>query len=362
MPGNLNQPQDSAGEAPVRLARLDGLRGLAACGVAFLYHPQSLFSSVALADVPRVLDWFQLWGWTLVDLFFLISGYIFAHVYLQGAGALARNSLSTFVVARVARLYPLHFTMLLLCALLFWRDPANTVFAFLAHLLMLQAFAQPIAHTFDGPSWSISIEVVCYVVFALGACGGKRTLGWVTVLAIVLSLMHFLLQGRPGGPWVGDGLPRGMLGFFLGQALWQVRGRLVLAPTSLLASLLVFGLALDMHQMSSLLPICLLAWPALLLLALRMPWMGSAPMKWLGDRSYAIYLVHFPLLLLAERWFGPLNGDRAMVWGVTSGFLIVVLLASDLCYRLIEVPARRSIRTAWQRHEARSLWRNTSPA
>lgn len=333
-----------------RLPQLDGLRGLAACGVAFLYHPQSLFTAQALANAPRPLPWFQTWGWTLVDLFFLISGYIFAHVYLQGR-AFSRDRISSFAVARVARLYPLHLVTLAVCAVLFFSDPANTAFAFLAHLFMLQAFVQPVAHTFNGPSWSISVEVVCYVLFALGACGGKRTLRWVTVLAIVGTILHFGLQGRPGGPWVGDSLPRGLLGFFLGQMIWRLRDRLADAPSTMLVCLLVFGLALDMGEMSPLLPLCLYAWPALMLLAMRSRWMGSAPMRWLGDRSYAIYLVHYPLLVLVERWWSPFDGGMGTVWAVTGCFAVAALVLADLSYRLIELPARKAIRGAWARRE-----------
>lgn len=276
-----------------RLTRLDGLRGLAACGVALLYHPQSLFAPAVNDALPGLLRWFQHWGWTLVDLFFLISGYIFAHVYLieRGPGqgyALNRKTLGAFTVARVARLYPLHFATLLICAVAFLGDPNNTSLAFMANLFMLQGFVGTVGHSFNGPSWSISVECLCYVLFALGAIGGRRMLQRVTALAIAGALLHFVVQGRSGGPWVGDGLPRALLGFFLGQVLWHARARLRHAPTGLLVCLMAIGIALDMGRMSSLLPLSLLAWPALLLVALRLKFMGSAPMRWLGDRSYAI--------------------------------------------------------------------------
>lgn len=349
MSETLAEQQPFGHEPAARLTQLDGLRGLAACGVAFLYHAQSLFTASALAGAPRLLVWFQTWGWSLVDLFFLISGYVFAHVYLHGEG-LTRDKLGGFAVARIARLYPLHLLTLCLCAVLFAGDPANTGFAFVAHLLMLQAFVQPVAHTFDGPSWSISVEMVCYVLFALAAARGARVLSWVTGLAILAALAHFLLQGRPGGPWVGDSVPSGLFGFFFGQVLWRLRGRLARTPAALLACLLVFGLALDMGRMSSLLPLILYAWPALLLLTLRARWMGSAPMRWLGDRSYTIYLVHFPLLLLAERWWTPFDGGMATVSAVTAAFAAAVLLVSDVCYRRFEMPARRAVKAAWERH------------
>ncbi|WP_395390832.1 acyltransferase [Novosphingobium sp. BL-8A] len=336
------------------MTRLDGLRGLAACGVALLYHPQALFAADVNEALPGLLRWFQHWGWTLVDLFFLISGYIFAHVYLveRGPGqgyVLKRGALGGFAVARAARLYPLHLVMLLVCAVAFLGNPDNTPLAFMANLFMLQGFVGAVGRSFNGPSWSISIECLCYVLFALGAVGGRRMLQRVTVLAILGALLHFAVQGRAGGPWVGDNLPRGLLGFFLGQVLWHARARLRHAPSGLLVCLMAIGIALDMGRVSSLLPLSLLAWPALLLLALRLKFMGSAPMRWLGDRSYAIYLVHWPILRVLDTQYSPIPGGIGTWFAVTLGFGVLVLLVSDLSFRYLETPARRAIRAAWQR-------------
>lgn len=337
-----------------RLTRLDGLRGIAACGVALLYHPQSLFAPETNATLPGVLHWFQHSGWMLVDLFFLISGYIFAHVYLvermPGQGfALRRETLADFAVARIARLYPLHLVMLLVCAVLFLGAQGNTPLAFMANLLMLQGFVGMVGLSFDGPSWSISVECACYILFALGAVGGRRTLQRVSVLAILGALLHFAIQGRAGGPWVGDGLPRGLLGFFLGQMLWQARARLRRAPTLLLVCLMAIGLSLDMGQASAVPPMSLLAWPALLLLSLRLKFMGAPPMRWLGDRSYAIYLVHWPVLKLGEQRLGHISGDFTTWLVVTVVYALAVLVIADLSYRWLETPARKAVRGAWQR-------------
>ena len=166
-----------------RLARLDGLRGVAACLVAFAYHPQELFAAGAFASAGPVVAWFHTWGWTFVDLFFLISGYLFAHVYLGADKLRTPADVADFAVARIARLYPLHLLMLLATGLLFWGKPENTPLAFAAHLVMLQAFVAPVAHTFVGPAWSLSVEVICYVLFALGAAAGPRALRLVTGLA-----------------------------------------------------------------------------------------------------------------------------------------------------------------------------------
>lgn len=342
----MAETRQTIGGGADRLARLDGLRGLAAAVVAFLYHAQVFFDPGHALAGPELLVWFQNWGWAFVDLFFVISGYIFAHVYLRGEG-LGKGRLADFAVARIARLYPLHIATLLACALLFAANPQNTWFAFLGHLAMAQAFVPPVAQSFNGPSWSISIEVVCYVLFAIGALGGKRTLRIVSMGAIACALLQLAALGRPGGPWVGDQLPRGLLGFFVGQALWHGRLRLARIPAPALVLALAIGLTIDVGRASPLLPMSLLAWPAALLLAMRVPLMESRPLLWLGDRSYSIYLIHSVVFMLAEQALP----ENVRGWGLALALVPVVLIASDLSYRLFETPARLAIRAAWQRRQ-----------
>jgi peptidoglycan/LPS O-acetylase OafA/YrhL len=112
------------------------------------------------------------WGWALVDLFFVLSGFVFAQAYLARGGLAGGRGWSAFWVARVARLWPLHLLMLGATALLLPR-PENTAAAFAAHLVMAQAFVGPVAASFDGPSWSLSVEAVCYLAFSLAALGGR---------------------------------------------------------------------------------------------------------------------------------------------------------------------------------------------
>ena len=79
MAGARSVPTDAA---PQRLARLDGLRGIAAVVVAFAYHPRVLFAPELFTSHGPVLSWLSHWGWTFVDLFFLLSGFILSYVYL----------------------------------------------------------------------------------------------------------------------------------------------------------------------------------------------------------------------------------------------------------------------------------------
>ena len=334
---------------PQRLARLDGLRGLAAVVVAFAYHPRILFAPELFTNHGPVVEWLSHWGWTFVDLFFELSGYIFAHVYLPGDKLARPGAMAQFGVARVARLYPLHLLTLLAVALFAWGQHGNTAGAFGLHLVMLQNFVRPVPDTFNGPAWSLSVEACCYVLFAFAAMrGGGRRLALVTGLALTLGLAHLLINGQSEGPWVADNLPRGLLGFFLGQVLWHGRSALARVPSVLLWAALALGLVMPTGAWSSLLPLVLLAFPAALLLALRQPWLEGRVMRWLGDRSYAVYLLHVPVIAAVKAVTGPVPAQAAWAWPLYAGLIALILLLADITYRWYEMPARRAIRAVWQ--------------
>jgi peptidoglycan/LPS O-acetylase OafA/YrhL len=352
MTGKIATP-DAAASAG-RLARLDGLRGVAACLVAF-YHAQLLFAPGTFDRAGPVVAALHTWGWTAVDLFFIISGFIFANAYGRPGQLASGEALRRFALARVARLYPLHLVMLLTTAFLFAGKPGSDGAAFMAHLLMLQAFVSPFADTFDGPSWSLTIECLCYAIFALAACAGRRVLLGVTVAAAALGGLWLALYGLPGGPWDSGLVARGLLGFFVGQGLWHGRARLSAIPAAALALALAAGLALATGPWSPVLALDLLAWPAALLLALRWPALESRAALWLGDRSYAIYLIHMPVIELAAKRFGPVSGGTLTVVAFHAALAVIVGLLADAALRRIELPARHLIRHAWPRRARAAL-------
>ena len=351
MDGNRATVPDDTG----RLFRLDGLRGIAAAGVLthhiFLFYAPWQFSAAPFAQVA---GWIQRYGWTLVDLFFVLSGYVFAQVYLRDETLRSQKGLASFWVARFARLWPLHLTMLVLIAIVHPANQANTVYAFLAHLAMLQAFVIPVAGTYDGSTWSITVEVLCYAIFATFYAHGRRALLWTTALMIGLALISQTLISHPGGPFAGSVFRRGLLGFFLGQALWHCRGRLSKIPMLVLAASLLAGLWIEVGPYSPVLPLTLLTWPSALLLALRLKVMESPAMVWLGDRSYGIYLINLPLIqAVASICEGHELGTTRIVT-IQLAIVVMALLAAELSFRWIEAPSRRAIRQVWKRHEGRS--------
>jgi peptidoglycan/LPS O-acetylase OafA/YrhL len=338
-----------------RLTRLDGLRGLAAAGVA-VHHIFFFFAAWQFSNAPLapLASWIQHYGWTLVDLFFILSGYVFAHVYLRNDTLSSEAGIAAFWAARIARLWPLHLMMLVLIAVFNRTAPANTAYAFVAHLVMLQAFVAPVAGTYDWSSWSLSVEVFCYAIFAVAASRGRQTLLWTTLLLIAVSLIGLTMMSAPGGPHSGGVFRRGLLGFFLGQIMWQFRGHLLKLPTPLLLFGIFAGLWLQVGPYTPVLPLSLLTWPSVLMLTLRLKVMESPALVWLGDRSYAIYLINLPLTQSVVFLSTGHKLGTSDIVAIQAAIAVSVLLAAEISYRWVETPSRHSIRQLWARRQGRS--------
>lgn len=342
----------------IRLTRLDALRGLAAMGVA-AYHMASWPHLHPALIWP--FQWLMGWGWTLVDLFFVLSGYVFAHVY-GAPGALNRpGAIGNFWVARVARLWPLHLVTLALFVLFAWGGD-NTMRTLPWHVLMLQGFDPNAALAFNAVSWSVSIELACYAVFSLSARGGDRMLTIITVLTVLVCAALLAAMGHLQGPWTGGFLPRGGLGFFLGQLLWRGRGVLFRVPWPLFVLTASAGFWFNDTAIGALLPLTLLSWSSAVVLALRLPLLDRGAFQWLGERSFGLYMVHMPVLQAVDTFWPP-HGLNATGLGLTQSLIVLLsLLAAEAAYRLVEVPARRAIRARWSARHASDTASGMQPA
>ena len=153
-----------------RMRHLDGLRIVAASAVVVLHYSDY----VKELPVGRfMVD--HTWHFNLfVDLFFVVSGFVIASQYLARVGTPA--SIGRFIWRRLARIYPLHlvtlvFYVAIALALHFdiakTDNPARYPFSDLpAQLLLLHAIDGD-RLTFNFPSWTLSAELCCYVLFPL---------------------------------------------------------------------------------------------------------------------------------------------------------------------------------------------------
>lgn len=343
----MNNPRSSPAYHP----HIDGLRAVA-IALVLLYH----FDFGGAAQ-----------GFLGVDIFFVISGFLI--------GGIVRTDLSDgrfgfvdFYRRRIARIAP---ALLVVAALTLAAGYALLIPTDLSRLaLEVRAAALNIANWHFEPqasyfmrdrverfflhSWSLSVEAQFYVVFPLLALLLHRC-GWFTrhgVAALLgLGLAAYLLAGLQeprvafyfsslraweflAGVLIAAGPVTTMLArraavlallgaaMMLGAAFAPVSGHF--AANSLWQILCVAGTALLLHS-----NLAAPANPVARLLAL-------PPVRALGLVSYSVYLIHWPLLMLAENWhIVPLSpAGRLLV-------LLATLALSALCWFLVERPARR---------------------
>ncbi len=298
-------------------------------------------------------------GFAAVDLFFVLSGLILARVHAD----LSARGLPDFYLRRLFRLYPLHVVCLawlvgMIAASHGWASVDWPTLAASAALLHPFLDIQPLANP---PSWSIGVELGCYLAFPLlldglrrltgRRAGGAPALAATTALALGLLWLEWRLQASLLGVTHGAAaMARGLCGFALGMAIsaWgeamltRRRGIGLVSAALELAGLA--GLAWSVHGYRwGAIPPC----SAVLLAGLafdRGPLarlLRLSPWLWLGRISFSIYLVHYPLLMLARTAIDPLQLGRAGQWLWYAGLLALLLGLSTLTWRLIEEPARR---------------------
>jgi peptidoglycan/LPS O-acetylase OafA/YrhL len=344
----MNQKPASPGAVP-HVAQIDALRGLAALLVSLIFHVHYVlgeFRTGPLDGLP-VFTWLHDNGWTLVDLFFLISGFVFSHVYLSEAGLREGVTFRKFMLARLARLYPLHLATLLACAAILWFGrPAtwDTVRSDLYHfglnLLFLQESGLNAGYSFNYPSWSISVEMICYVAFIAAALRGPQLFHRAAILLMFIGAMMTM-----GGDSIAAHIGRGLFGFFAGYFVWQHRERLSRVPAPVLAAVGVAALLVPSVGALSLGTfLCMTLWPALLLLALRTQFLCTRPFRWLGDRSYSIYMLHAPVYAAINVFvFNGQPVDRALWPLVSGGAALAILGLAHVSFLYLERPARNWI-------------------
>lgn len=346
----------SAQPAPTgdsRIHEVDALRGIAAALVAFVFHQYYLtgiYRSGPLMGLPG-FTWLHRHGYTMVDLFFVISGYIFCHVYLRGGTMSARAG--DFAVARLARLYPLHLaTLIMAAAILHLGDPvgmgylATDPWHFVLNLLLLQESGLNDGHNFNLPSWSISVEIFCYILFYALAKSFPARLPAISAAIVIAALAATISDSASG-----DRIARGLCGFFAGVLAWHVRdARKWVLLVLVIAPLVLFR---QIEGVSKAAVLGATSFPALVLLARHIPLLTAQWLQWLGSRSYSIYLIHAPVFWVLN--LIAFHGERLSkpVAGVAIVIAIPCVLAlSDLSYRCFEEPVRRAIRARWQARSA----------
>lgn len=312
-------------------------------------------------------------GYLLVDLFFVLSGFLMA--YLYGSffeNTLNKKAIGTFLKARIARIYPLHFfTFLLLfswyCFNVFILGKPREYgriyeeSAVLSQLFLVQAWGIHSGNTWNIPAWSISTEWAAYLVFPfwwrfwskMGVRGAFFFLPMALLGYFILEIFHTKQNLDITFDWA---LLRCFLGFGCGMALFVITPTIVTffekqsllkalnSLTLLVVTCLVMVFSSNDTSVVALWPIWVFYsfWKSDLY-----PAGLQKTLHFLGNISFSLYLIHLPLLYLVPQALNmgdPINLPEYTRLSISFVFLVTTLALSQLTYHKIEQPMRSWLR------------------
>ncbi|WP_024574730.1 MULTISPECIES: acyltransferase [unclassified Afipia] len=353
-------------QAKPAIASLTGIRALAAFLVLFLHADQNI--PIGLSHIGAVSR-----GYLGVDLFFLLSGFILTYVYFDSMERPTGRKFAIFMWHRFIRLYPVHIAVLAALVIIVLsagrlglnlRSPEAFTFGALPwQLLLVHAWGVTDQMSWNVPSWSISAEWFAYLCFPLVAYGlgrvrDPRMLLVIAVASLGAAALIFSLAGWGlSGAWIApSALVRIAGSFVCGAALcrYAVLRRKLESRSALNDAAAMMAIAAFLVLPSFGVPdFALIALLAVFIAALAMSsgvtarLFSLAPMVWLGEISYSLYMVHFPVLRALGIVFKP---ERLAAMGPMTAIAVyafaicVCVAAAAVLYYLVERPLRVRLR------------------
>jgi peptidoglycan/LPS O-acetylase OafA/YrhL len=347
---------------------LDGLRAVAIVPVV-LFHV-----------FPDLLPG----GFTGVDVFFVLSGFLISSLILHGLRD-GSFTFGGFYARRIRRLLPnAVLTILVTVLLAHWLSLPSASRTVSHHALWAlfnlsnffirdhiggywgdAAAAAPLVHT-----WSLAVEEQFYLLFPallfsiargrglfpiLGALAAVSLVFCVAFTPTARLVTFYLLPARAWELLLGALLAAWRTPVAVDRPLRTFRASWPIEIAGVLGmALILYGLA-TIHDDRGF-PGSLALIPALGTLAVMVSaadgrswvsrWLSTRPMVAIGRASYSLYLWHWPLITLARNYAG-LTGRNETAFAIAGAFASVVV--AILVYRTIEIPFRRRGPERWNR-------------
>lgn len=346
------------------LPALTGLRFVLAIWV-IVHHltGKGMMLQPWVETLPSGLESLVRGGYLAVGTFFVLSGFVLARSY--GQKSWDRGSIFRYGIARIARVYPGYLLSLVIVSPFIYRSlltggagSSRRVELLTDYGLVLQGWNGSLGVGWNTPAWSLSCEIFFYLCFpVLLMFLAQRT--WPRIiLAGALSIVLPLFLAQMHVPWwwkpfyhTADFLV-GIVASHLYDALHGVNFKRV--------GVCLYGVAAPLGALMIAFPESLRAWsmdlnsslrPVNVAILIGLAMGGGLParvlssrlLKYLGQASYSMYILHVPLLWWYSRYLW--RSVRAIPPAAAAAIYIVsVILISALAFELVEEPANRMIR------------------
>ena len=336
------------------LLHLDMLRILASIAVVITHFREALFAGLAIG--PYLEDLVHSRLGLAVDMFFVISGFVIAWVY--GQRITTKQSYARFLRKRIARLGPLHWATtafyIAVGLLAVWigislDNPDRYQWSCLPSTLLLTQSWLACDDAFNSVAWSISTEMLMYLLFPLMLVMVRKAAVLVLAVVVAMVMVGILIPDAGSGmAFLNSAIRRGFQGFLLGLVLYRHRAIIACMPfpgtLMLLATAAFVAGSLLLVRAEMLVPLIYVI--VIGAVARDMQNVSNrfvsltAP---LGQLTYSMYMLH-PLvqsvvLTFVGKMVLNLSGVELSLWAV--GAMAFTLVISYLSLMLFEEPLRR---------------------
>ncbi len=337
---------------------LTGLRGILALWVVFHHVKIQIFYLVDpwaahIADL----------GYISVDFFFVLSGFVIAMTHQREfTKKFSYQNLKSFYIKRFARIYPLHFSVMILYLSLpliyllsgrsfLWIDRFEPS-TFFTSILLINNWGFHNVLSWNVPSWSISTEFASYLLFPFITYCVYRIRGLFLLFCLIVFNCGIIgcLFKYSGATNIGSSIPslgiwRCFLEFNLGMVVFNLYcygffsyfGRKYLLTGMLLILSIGISMTLTDYYWVPLFMVFFVGFFISLesTCTIKVP----NPVLWLGKISYTVYLIHYFIRDVMKLF---LETEQAS-WTWLLTYFILLLFISHLVYKFYELPMKRYI-------------------
>lgn len=319
-----------------------------------------------------------------VDFFFTLSGFVFYWKYSQ---SISRKEITPgkFFLFRLSRLYPLHILTLIVVAVLqylyfqryshYFIYQLNDFYHFFLNSIFANMSGLEKGPSFNGPTWSISIEIQLYLIFFCLCFFGAMKKRYMVLIGLLGAYLSFppLMLFHGGGLWsffIGGlvfygyqwTVDNGKLKLFLTAGLLILPVVIVLLVAEIYSNFYFtllqnyFGNSLPWDQLGTGKGLTAYILRKIVITGVLFPviiytfaLVDTRPNKigprisFIGNMSYSSYLLHFPLQIA----FVLLFGNDLLLYSLPATFLVfffILVVLSLASYKYFEAPVQNAIR------------------